>query len=109
MTLGSHGAVVAAAVAGLGVTLVSRQAVRRELDSGLLVELPVAGTPLDRPWHVVTQSAPTAPTELLINHLMAHRELGWQENHTDSPRGRSHRRTSTPAREGAGHSRADPG
>lgn len=109
MTLGSHGAVVAAAVAGLGVTLVSRQAVRRELDSGLLVELPVAGTPLDRPWHVVTQSAPTAPTELLINHLMAHRELGWQENHTDSPRGRSHRRTSTSAREGAGHSRADPG
>ena len=69
---------VAAAVAGLGVTLVSRQAVRRELDSGLLVELPVAGTPLDRPWHVVTRSAPTAPTELLINHLMAHRELGWQ-------------------------------
>ena len=109
MTLGSHGAVVAAAVAGLGVTLVSRQAVRRELDSGLLVELPVAGTPIDRPWHVVTQSAPTGPTELLINHLLAHRELGWQANHTDSPRGRSHRRTSTPAREGAGHSRADPG
>lgn len=77
MTLGSHGAVVAAAVAGLGVTLVSRQAVRRELDSGALVELPVPGTPMDRPWHVVTQSRPTGPTELLINHLLAHRELGW--------------------------------
>lgn len=78
MTLGSHGAVVAAAVAGLGVTLVSRQAVRRELDSGLLVELTVRGTPMDRPWHIVTQSVPTGSTELLIKHLLAHRELGWQ-------------------------------
>ena len=77
MVLGSHGAVVAAAVAGLGVTLVSRQAVRRELDAGVLVELDVAGTPLDRPWHIVTQSPSTGTTELLISHLLAHRELGW--------------------------------
>jgi LysR family transcriptional regulator, low CO2-responsive transcriptional regulator len=77
MVLGSHGAVVAAAVAGLGVTLVSRQAVRRELDSGALVELAVPGTPLDRPWHIVTQSPCTGSTELLITHLIAHRELGW--------------------------------
>lgn len=77
MVLGSHGAVLAAAVAGLGVTLVHRQAVRRELDAGLLVELPVAGTPLDRPWHAVTQSPCTGSTELLIKHLIAHRELGW--------------------------------
>jgi DNA-binding transcriptional LysR family regulator len=77
MTLGSHGAVVAAAVAGLGVTLVSRPAVRRELDSALLVELPVPGTPMHRPWHIVTHSAPTGSTELLISHLLAHRELGW--------------------------------
>lgn len=78
MVLGSHGAVVAAAVAGLGVTLVSRQAVRRELDAGTLVELAVAGTPMDRPWHVVTQSVCTGATELLIKHLLAHRELGWR-------------------------------
>lgn len=77
MVLGSHGAVVAAAVAGLGVTLVSRQAVSRELDAGTLVELEVAGTPLDRPWHIVTQSPCTGCTELLIKHLVAHRELGW--------------------------------
>jgi DNA-binding transcriptional LysR family regulator len=88
MTLGSHGAVVAAAVAGLGVTLVSRQAVRRELDSGSLVELPVPGTPMDRPWHIVTQPAPTGSTDLLINHLLAHRELGWQATDvTLGPRG----------------------
>ncbi len=78
MVLGSHGAVVAAAVAGLGVTLVHRQAVDRELETGVLVELPIAGTPLDRPWHVVTQSPCTGSTQLLINHLIAHRELGWR-------------------------------
>ncbi len=79
LVLGSHGAVVAAAVAGLGVTLVSRQAVRRELDAGALVELPVPGTPLNRPWHVVSQIAPTMSTELLIEHLLAQRALGWRE------------------------------
>lgn len=78
MILGSHGAVVAAAVAGLGVTLVSRQAVRRELETRTLVEVDVPGTPMDRPWHVVTQSPCTGTTELLIAHLLAHRELGWR-------------------------------
>lgn len=78
MVLGSHGAVVAAAVAGLGVTLVSRQAVLRELETGSLVEVDVPGTPLDRPWHIVTQSPCAGSTELLISHLLAHRELGWR-------------------------------
>lgn len=78
MTLGSHGAVVAAAVAGLGVTLLSRQAVRAELESGALVEVPVPGTPLDRPWHAVTQPDPTASTRLLIEHLTADRTPGWR-------------------------------
>ncbi|WP_099039816.1 LysR family transcriptional regulator [Mycobacterium neglectum] len=78
LVLGSHGAVVAAAVAGLGITLVSRQAVQRELDAGLLVELPVAGTPLNRPWHVVSQTTATMSTELLIAHLLSHPELGWR-------------------------------
>ncbi|OBC05286.1 LysR family transcriptional regulator [Mycobacterium sp. 852013-50091_SCH5140682] len=78
MVLGSHGAVVAAAVAGLGVTLVSRQAVNRELVSGSLAEIPVNGTPLNRPWHIVTQAASTGSTELLVTHLLAHRDLGWR-------------------------------
>ena len=79
MTLGSHGAVVAAAVAGLGITLVSRQAVQRELASGALVELPVRGVPLDRPWHVVTQASPTASTTLLIEHLLDDPDGCWRE------------------------------
>ena len=79
LVLGSHGAVVSAAVAGLGVTLVSRQAVQRELDSGALVELPVPGTPIKRPWHVVSQPTPPMATELLIQHLVRHPELGWRQ------------------------------
>jgi len=79
LVLGSHGAVVAAAVAGLGVTLVSRQAIRSQCERATLVEIPVAGTPLDRPWHLVSQAAPTRCTELLVKHLLARRELGWRE------------------------------
>ncbi|HLU53906.1 MAG TPA: LysR substrate-binding domain-containing protein [Pseudonocardia sp.] len=79
MTLGSNGAVIAAAVAGLGVTLVSRVAVRHPLDSGALVELPVPGLPLDRPWHLVTQPEPTPSTRLLVEHVLAAPELGWRE------------------------------
>lgn len=84
LALGSHGAVVAAAVAGLGVALVSRQAVRRHLESGTLVELSVPGTPLDRPWHVVSHPTATAATELLVGHVLEHPELGWRAAE-DSP------------------------
>lgn len=79
LVMGSHGAVVSAAVAGLGVTLVSRQAVAREMESGALVELPVPGTPINRPWHVVSQMTPTMATELLIEHLVRERDLGWRQ------------------------------
>jgi LysR family transcriptional regulator, low CO2-responsive transcriptional regulator len=74
LTLGSHGAVVAGAVAGLGVTMVSREAVAAALDAGQLVELPVDGTPLERPWHAVTQQESTASTELLVRELF---NAGW--------------------------------
>lgn len=77
LTLGPTGAVVAAAEAGLGVTLVSRQAVARQLAEGLLVELAVPGTPLHRPWHAVSHPEATASTELLVAHLLRRPELGW--------------------------------
>ncbi|AEA28353.1 LysR family transcriptional regulator [Pseudonocardia benzenivorans] len=85
LSLGSHGAVVAGAVAGLGVTLVSRQSVRRHLESGALVELPVPGTPMQRAWHVVSQPTATAATNLLVRHLLTHRDLGWRP--ADRPAG----------------------
>jgi DNA-binding transcriptional LysR family regulator len=78
LTLGSHGAVVAGAIAGLGVTMVSREAAAGQLAAGLLVELPVPGTPLDRPWHAVTHLETTGSTELLIEHLLANTDGSWK-------------------------------
>ena len=77
LTLGSQGAVIAAAAAGLGVTLVSRQAVVRQLTARTLAELPMPGTPLHRPWHAVSNPHATAGTDLFVAHLLAHPELGW--------------------------------
>lgn len=71
LRLGSNGAVVAGAVAGLGVALVSRDAVRRALAAGELVELAVPGTPLQRPWHAVTQRQASATVRLLVGYLLA--------------------------------------
>lgn len=71
LTLGSHGATVAAAVAGLGVTLVSAQAVAARITDQQLVVLAVPGTPLERPWHVVTGTSATASTELFLAHVLS--------------------------------------
>jgi len=71
LTLGSNGAVVAGAAAGLGVTLVSRDAVRGMLATGEVAEIAVPQTPLRRPWHAVTYPRPTAATGILVAHLLA--------------------------------------
>jgi LysR family transcriptional regulator, low CO2-responsive transcriptional regulator len=78
MVLGSHGATIAAARAGLGVTLVAREGVARLLGEGALVELTMPGVPIARPWHVVTHPDATASTELLVRHLVGDEELGWR-------------------------------
>jgi DNA-binding transcriptional LysR family regulator len=70
LTLGSNGAVVAAAAAGLGVTLVSRDAVTRQLADGTLAQVKAPGTPLRRPWHAVTIGPPQPSTTLFIDHLL---------------------------------------
>lgn len=69
LALGSHGAVVASAVLGLGITVVSADAVAHHLREGDLVRVAVRGTPLKRPWHALTTSAPTATTRLFLAHL----------------------------------------
>lgn len=69
LALGSHGAVVASAVLGLGVALVSADSVSHHLQSGELRRIAVRGTPLDRPWHVATSATPTATSRLLVAHL----------------------------------------
>jgi DNA-binding transcriptional LysR family regulator len=63
-------------VAGLGVTLVSMQSVASEVASGKLVVLEFPGTPLDRPWHLVSNSRPTASAELMVAHICG--RPGWE-------------------------------
>jgi LysR family transcriptional regulator, low CO2-responsive transcriptional regulator len=70
LALGSHGAVVASAALGLGVTVVSADAVAQHLERGELKQISVPGTPLDRPWHAVTGPAPTATARLFLRHLV---------------------------------------
>jgi LysR family transcriptional regulator, low CO2-responsive transcriptional regulator len=72
LTLGSTGAVIAAAVAGLGATLAPREAVKNRLAAGELAEIPVPGTPLRRPWHAVTHEIVPAAPATLIAHLIKH-------------------------------------
>lgn len=71
LVLGSHGAVVAGAVAELGVSLVSRDAVAKQLTDGRLVEIPAPGTPMRRPWHAVAGAYSGAATWLFVRHLRA--------------------------------------
>ncbi len=66
MTLGTAGAVLAAAREGLGVTLAHEDAVRADLASGALAVVPVAGTPLDRPWHLCVRPDPTPTARLFV-------------------------------------------
>jgi LysR family transcriptional regulator, low CO2-responsive transcriptional regulator len=75
LVLGSNGAVVAGAAAGLGVALVSRDAVGAELADGRLVVVDAPGMPLDRPWHAVSGTAPTPTTRLFVHHLL--KAPGW--------------------------------
>lgn len=62
LTLGSNGAIKQGLAVGLGITLISRFAVARELREGLLAEIGVPGTPLTRPWHILfPPSGPRRP------------------------------------------------
>lgn len=86
LTLGSNGAVVAGAVAGLGATLVSRDAVAHRLASGELVLVPMPGTPLRRPWHAVGHQRSTAAARLFVEHL-CDTEEGWRSPARSTARG----------------------
>ncbi len=62
LTLGSNGAIKQGLAVGLGITLISRLAVARELRDGTLCEIPVPGTPLTRPWFVLlAETGPRRP------------------------------------------------
>jgi DNA-binding transcriptional LysR family regulator len=61
LNLGSNGAVKQAAAVGLGVTLISAQAVALELAAEALVRLRVRGTPLRRRWFLLFQEGGFLP------------------------------------------------
>jgi DNA-binding transcriptional LysR family regulator len=76
LTLGSNGAIREGVLIGLGVTLVSRDAVSAELMDGSLEEWRCPPLPLRREWHVAapTESLLPPTARLFIDHLG---ESGW--------------------------------
>ncbi|MGH9011779.1 MAG: LysR family transcriptional regulator [Acidimicrobiia bacterium] len=77
LTFGSNGAVVESVRIGLGVTLISADAVAGHLASGALEEWQHPGLPLERPWHLLGRAGePLAPTpQRFLTHLL---DCGWQ-------------------------------
>jgi LysR family transcriptional regulator, low CO2-responsive transcriptional regulator len=73
LTLGSNGAVREAVAVGLGITLISRDAVASELSSGRLVVIQAPGVPMQREWHIVTRDDGRLPgaATLFLDHLIA--------------------------------------
>ena len=61
LIVGSNVAIRESAQVGLGVTLLSRDAVAAELAGGKLAEIGVPGTPLHRDWYLVAHPGPLPP------------------------------------------------
>ena len=72
LMVGSNGAIRESASVGLGVTLISGEAVAAELADRRLVALPVPGTPLHRDWYLVAHPGPLSPAAgRLVAHVLA--------------------------------------
>jgi LysR family transcriptional regulator, low CO2-responsive transcriptional regulator len=72
LTVGSNGAIRESAAVGLGVTLVSRDAVAQELASGRLAEIRVPGTPLHRDWYLIAHPGRLPrPAARLVAHVLS--------------------------------------
>jgi DNA-binding transcriptional LysR family regulator len=86
MLLGSNGAVEQAVVAGLGVALISLDAVADRIATGAIAVWPCPGTPLDRPWHLVAHAVGSlSPTAMLLARSMT----DGQERFHLTPEGRA--------------------
>ena len=73
LMVGSNGAIRESASVGLGVTLISRDAVAAELAGGRLAALPVPGTPMHRDWYLVAHPGLLPPAAgRLVAHVLAH-------------------------------------
>jgi LysR family transcriptional regulator, low CO2-responsive transcriptional regulator len=71
LTVGSNGAIRESVQVGLGITLISRDAVARELEEGTLEEWRCGGLPRQRAWHVVARAEEPLPATagLFLAHL----------------------------------------
>jgi LysR family transcriptional regulator, low CO2-responsive transcriptional regulator len=73
LMVGSNGAIRESARVGLGVTLISRDAVATELAAGHLAELPVPGTPMHRDWYLLAHPGSLPPAAgRLLEHVRQH-------------------------------------
>ncbi len=72
LTLGSNGAIRGSVEVGLGISVLSRDAVAGQLDRGTLVEWQVRPFPVQRPWHAVTRADRPVPATaaLFLAHLL---------------------------------------
>jgi LysR family transcriptional regulator, low CO2-responsive transcriptional regulator len=77
LTLGSNGAVREATAVGLGITLISHDAVEAELANGRLVVVRAPRMPLRRHWHLVTRDDGRlpGPARLFVDHLIESSEF----------------------------------
>ena len=89
LTLGSNGALRESVQVGLGITLISRDAVARELEEGTLEEWRCETLPRHRAWHLVSRAdeelAPTAG--LFLAHVTADPQGGFVLMAGQSPAG----------------------
>jgi DNA-binding transcriptional LysR family regulator len=77
LTFGSNGAILESVRIGLGITLISRDAVEDALARGALEEWRYGPLPLERAWHLaVATGEPTAAThQIFLDHVLA---AGWR-------------------------------
>jgi DNA-binding transcriptional LysR family regulator len=87
LTLGSNGAIRESVQVGLGITLISRDAVARELDEGAMEEWRCADLPRQRAWHVVARAEEHLPATagLFLTHLVGAGQDGFTLVRGSSP------------------------
>lgn len=73
VTIGSNGAILGCVRVGLGVSLLSRDALARDVAAGAVVEVATARTPLVRDWHIVALAAraPTIGAQRFVDYVIA--------------------------------------
>ncbi len=76
MELGSTEAIKEALIAGLGISILSRTSIRREIEGGILKEVPIRGLKLERDFfQVFHRHRPFSPVSQAFIHFLKHQQL----------------------------------